>query len=334
MAVTLGGCGDWSTVDPTSAQAAVANAGVSKDLIVAAPPMISKENGGDVPITTASAKTSTVVSKGIAGADGTPSPAAPINDADTILSDMRRMNDLPLRNVDSTHGWATGPGQVEMGNGPRTVNTPGWWQALNPQWMNDVPMTRLQPWATQFEGVGNTASNARIQVRGLQAYVLSRATGDWQLTHEAQRFDGSFCPQGGDAAGCVSGTMARPEPTGGYSFKPMPGMSFHGQFGGRQSIDAADVQAVFVTFEARLVVDDANAIDDTATARYLMHVGADYYAGETSTETMPAVAISRAKLLTTQWQAFNMVTVDGVGVHNPGGGMSLAQFLANPPPLD
>jgi hypothetical protein len=251
-----------------------------------------------------------------------------------MIDDMRLMNDTALKNVNPVYGWAHGPGYVQMGNDPRGINTPSWWQSSNPSLVNGNYLTHLLPWAVMFEGVGNNAWNTRVQIRNLRAFVLSKSSGQWRQSHSADRLDGHYCPQDGNYYGCSTGLDERAEASGGASIKPQPGMNVHGWFGGRGAIDGPDVGAVVVTFESRLVLDDPQGPDDRASAKYLFHVGADYYPGDTQTVLMPSVAISRSKLISSDWKAFNMTTFSDVGSQEPGGGITQAQLRANPPPIN
>ena len=101
-------------------------------------------------------------------------------------------------------------------------------------------------------------------------------------------------------------------------------------------IDAADIDAVFVTVQARLVVDNPSLPDDRDAARLLFHVGADYYIDTNTNWTVPqpGVGVSRAKRVTNEWQAFSLATFSNVGIQEPGGGITEATFRAAPPPLE
>ena len=46
----------------------------------------------------------------------------------------------------------------------------------------------------------------------------------------------------------------------------------------------------------------------------------------------PGIGVSRAKLVSNDWQAFNFATIDA-GVQDPGGGLTEAELRSNPPPL-
>ena len=116
---------------------------------------------------------------------------------------------------------------------------------------------------------------------------------------------------------------------------------FHGWSSGFSRIDGPDIGAVFLTLQARLVKDKDSGTDDRDRAKYLIHVGGDYYP-ETSTRAsdlapayyFPGIGLSRAKLVNNNWQAFSFSTIN-VGVEDPGGAtLTEAELRANPPPLE
>ncbi|MEO6270105.1 MAG: hypothetical protein ABIP08_07360, partial [Lautropia sp.] len=79
---------------------------------------------------------------------------------DTMISDMRELNDHPLKDVNPVYGFSRGPGYVINGN-------------------NSGGSNFMLPWFVQFEGAGNGASNSRVQIRNLRVFVKSRSTGAW-----------------------------------------------------------------------------------------------------------------------------------------------------------
>jgi hypothetical protein len=295
----------------------------------------------------ASAQTSTArPAESQRAADGKPSDARPqtsrrpINTVDTIVSDMRRMNDMPLAGAPPGPGWATGPGHVTMGNRPRGSATPSYWQPTNRAFKSDDWWRVLLPWMVIFDGVGNGATNTRVEFRDLKAYYKSRKTGKWILISQGP-IDGANYPKH------LAGTRTVPpnqrtEPGGTVSVKPAGGdVAFHGWCCGAKPIDPPDVGAVHVTMQARLIVDDPGRPDDRDQAKYLVKVGADYYPTATTkiaefspTGYNPAVGMSRFKTITRDWQSISMTTID-VGVEDPrGGSITEAELRAAPPPLD
>jgi hypothetical protein len=267
--------------------------------------------------------------------------AGAVNSVETIVSDMRLKNDLPLAGAPKGPGWTTGPGHVVMGNDPRGTRTPSWWVPANGRFKSDAYWNVVFPWFVIFDGVGHEGTNTRVQIRGMKVWIKGRRSGDWRLAGASDRVDGAHYAkhlQGGD----IGKPDVRIEPDGSSAIRPPGGpATYHGWCCGPASIDGPDVAAVFVTLQARLVVDRRDRPDDRSTSRYLVQVGADYYpdaktqvAAFAPVAFNPGVGLSRFKLVTTQWQAFNFATID-VGVHDPGGAsITVAEFRRAPPPLD
>ena len=252
-----------------------------------------------------------------------------------MVSDMTKLNDLVLKGVNPMYGFARGPGYVIMGNDPRGTNTPDWYKASYP-WMNNGNYWNyLLPWFVQFEGEGNAATNTRIQMRYMKVFIKSRSSGTWYKVNKSDGVGGILCPQGSNYFHCPESGVLTVESPGTVSSLPVAAHNLHGWWGGRELITGNDIAAVVVTIQARLVVGDPGRGDDRAKAKYLIQVGADYYPTNGSAETvLPAVGISRAKLLTNDWQPFSMSTFSDVGKQEPGGGITAAQMRADPPPLD
>ena len=267
-------------------------------------------------------------------------PAAPatINTVDTIVNDMKLMNDTALAGIPSNYGWAKGPGYLMMGNTPRGTNTPSWWQVDNQRYKSSAWWNAILPWIVIFDGVGNQASNTRVQVRDMKIYMKSRKSGSWKLLDHSVGVSGENSPKSlqGDN---VTTPDSRTESDGSTSIRPPGGnLVFHG-WGSFSDIDGSDVAAIFMTLQARLVKDNASGKDDRGSAKYLIHVGGDYYPDRSTRVTdlgpayyFPGIGTSRSKLVSNDWQAFNFATID-VAKQDPGGALTEADFRANPPPL-
>lgn len=285
------------------------------------------------------AQASTTTTSTTPSTTSTTTPAAATsgqtNSVDTIVADMSRTNDATLKGVNPNYGWARGPGYNYMGNDPRWVNTPNWWKSSNPNYYTSGYWPFILPWLVMFEGDGNGSSNSRIQVRNLKLYIKSKSTGAWNLVSSANDFGGYACPQSSSYYACNGPQDMRAEADGGMSVRAIAGYNFHGWFGGRKAISGGDIAAVHVTMQARVIVNNAAQADDRSKAQYLMHVGADYYPIDGTAGTIvPAVAISRAKQLSTSWQSISMATLTDAGIQEPGGGISTSELRASPPPLD
>lgn len=262
-----------------------------------------------------------------------------VNSLDTIVNDMKLRNDLVLRGYESkTVGWYVGPGYVQMGNQARTSNTPQWFKDAYPHLINDNPLQAFLPWIVLFDGVGHAATNTRVHFRNMKAFYKSKRTGQWVSWGSSPGVSGYATPKVGLFGGTVPEDK-RVNSDGSVEIKPPadPNLAWHGWWSrGRVPIDAADIDAVFVTVQARLVVDNPSLPDDRSAARLLFHVGADYYIDTNTSWTVPqpGVGVSRAKQITNDWQAISLTTFSNVGVQEPGGGITETAFRSNPPPLD
>jgi hypothetical protein len=254
---------------------------------------------------------------------------------------MKLKNDAGLAGVPSNYGWATGPGHVVMGNDPRGTNTPSWWTVYNSYYKSGAYWNAVLPWFVVFDGVGNDATNTRVQMRNLNLYIKSKSAGTWRKITGSTGVGGELYPKTLQGSSVASPNL-RNESDGSTSVLPPSGnLVFHGWGGGITDVNGADVGALFITMQARLVKNNESGQDDRARAKYLVHVGGDYYP-DRSTRTSdlapayyyPGIGVSRAKLVTNDWQAFSFTTID-VGVEDPGGGvMTEAQLRAAPPPLE
>ncbi|MFT4101542.1 MAG: hypothetical protein QM674_11005 [Burkholderiaceae bacterium] len=262
-----------------------------------------------------------------------------INNADTIVNDMKLKNDMVLRGYeDKTSGWYVGPGYVMMGNDPRLTNTPSWWQASNPGRASSEYLRAVLPWVVIFDGVGSNASNTRVQIRNFRAYYKSKSSDQWVSLGSSAGASGAVYGKS-SLFGATTAENNRTNSDGSTEIKPPTDVNYawHGWWGkGRVTISPTDIAAMFVTLQARLVVDDPKQADDRASARYLVQIGADYYK-DTATSwsfVVPSAMTARSKLVTNDWQAFSATTFSNVGIQEPGGGITEAAFRAAPPPLE
>jgi hypothetical protein len=266
-----------------------------------------------------------------------------VNSVNEIVNDMALLNDLPLNGAPSGPGWARGPGVVVMGNNPRGSATPGYWQPSNGTYKGSTLWNGILPWMVLFDGQGNGASNTRVQMRNVKIYYRSRSNGSWQLIGSTTGVDGSLYSK--DLMNAYGSADIRAESDG---VSVMPGNNngfFHGWWtAGQKSIAAVagDIDAIFVTMQARLIIGPAG-YDDRSSARYLLQVGADYYpevgmpvtsSGPLGISWLPGVGVSRAKLITNEWRSFNMASIDAANQDVAGNAMSTAVFRSAPPPLD
>ena len=261
-----------------------------------------------------------------------------VNSVQEIINDMKLYNEGELAGVDKGNGWASGPGYVIMGNIPRGTNTPSYWRPANTHFKSSATWNAVIPWLVVFDGVGNGATNTRVQMRNIKLYMKRKSTNRWEVIIN-QPISGEDYPKSlqGDQ---TTRADIRYEADGSRSLKPNGrNRVFHG-WGSPINFDAWDLTALVTTVQARLVVDNPARPDDRSRAKFLIHVGADYYP-ETSTRVaatapayyFPGVGVSRAKYVRNEWRAFNFSTIDA-GKPEPGGSISTQELINNPPPLE
>lgn len=272
------------------------------------------------------------------GASNTGNQSGMVNSVQTIIDDMRLYNEGELAGVNKSMGWASGPGYVVMGNIPRGSNTPGYWNPSNTQFKTSATWNAVIPWLVVFDGVGNRATNTRVQIKPIKLYMKRKSNNRWELIVNAP-VSGEDYPKSLQGSDTTRPNLYN-NADGTRSLKPNGrDRVFHG-WGHVKGFDAWDLKALVVTTQARLIVDNPARADDRHLAKYLIHVGADYYpeAGTRVNETAPAyyfpgVGLSRAKYVQNNWRAFNFATIDA-GKPEPGGSIPTQELRDNPPPLE
>lgn len=273
--------------------------------------------------------------------------AAQINSVDAIVGDMTLENDAELDGIPNLM-WATGPrpAAVLMGADPRGCKMHSWWldkSEVRTDYKDCDLWTTFIQWFVVYEGVGNAGHNVRVETREPETYYLSKSSGKWTLL--GQHPGTSWFLAGKSNIIGIDGTVdERTSADGAVAIKVPVGSSHvhHGVWPlGRIDISdvVSDIEAIYSTVQARLVVDEPGEQDDRSRAILLMNSGADYYPNEGSTagDTFPPGAgTSRAKRITNDWQAFNFATISAARQDHFGAAASIATeaFRSNPPPLD
>lgn len=230
-----------------------------------------------------------------------------INSVETIINDMLLPHEGKPHGVPESYSWALAP-RIGMGNDPQSFHA-------------------MTAWGHMYEdSEGNLAKNTRVQIRNIRAYMLSKADGQWHLIQSSPLIKGAAYRE--DFAYNINiPADVRPEADGGISVKAGGGYNFHfWPSTGRIVINPEDIAGIFVTVQARLIVDDLAQADDRAKARYLLGVGGDYWRSQNAVwffwKTNKDIAIGRFKYATAVWQAFNMAT------------LSADELQHNPPPIE
>jgi hypothetical protein len=266
-----------------------------------------------------------------------------VNSVDTIVKDMSDLNDFRLKGYTNfSSGWYVGPGETHMGNNPDFNNSPTWSIFYNnPSYSGKVARAIL-PWLVVFDGVDHAASNVAVEMRNMRAYIKTRSSGTWNALGGPVKVGGTYygTPDSGGLPAQEEEVIAEYSTDTGTAIKVHgnTGYFWHGWWGaGRLTVDPYDIEALFVTVQARMVVADTSQVDDRAQAQVGLQVGADYYLDSTTVYAesyAPAVGIARTKNITNEWQSFSYTTLSDVGGQQPGGGITEAVLRAAPPPME
>jgi hypothetical protein len=224
----------------------------------------------------------------------------------TIIYDMTSPHEARIHGLPASFSWASGP-RVRMGN-------------------NSEGFKAMTAWGQLYESIrGNPATNSRVQIKNIKAYMLSKRDGKWHLLQSSKKIEGAAYRE--DFVGDVNKPAdIRYEPDGSVSVKTDQGYNFHFWCpNGRVSINPKDVGGIFTTVQGRLVTDNPQLPDDRPKASYLLSMGGDYWlnlnAKWDNWTTNGDIGIGKFKYVTNEWQTFNMIT------------LSPTKIRQNPPPI-
>ncbi|RRD46006.1 hypothetical protein [Tessaracoccus sp. OH4464_COT-324] len=259
---------------------------------------------------------------------------------DVMVKDMELKNDAVLG--DGSAGRMVGPGYVVMGNNPRGSNTPGYWKnnLVHGNYRSDKLWNAVVPWLTITPGPKNAATNTRVELSQIRMHVLTKA-GKW-VHVQTQSIDGAVYNHSLTGNPHIPRADIRFDGAKRVVLPPRNGLVFHG-WGKEMKWNTADIEAVHVAIDARLVRNNPKGPDDRSKAQYLLQIGGDYYpeVGVRVTDELmkmkdggsyfPGIGLSRAKTVKAEMQTFNFVTID-TAVQEPGGSISVDRLRKNPPP--
>jgi hypothetical protein len=225
----------------------------------------------------------------------------------TIKNDMILPHEGQLNGVPPQFDWSQHP-RIGWGNNP-----PSDWFAMI-------------PWGQVYRDTNPiTANNARIQIRNLQAWYLNSENTWVQWIFTSDIFGAHYLENYENDYNIPA--EIRQEETGGISIKFLEGYNFHfWSSNGRVTINPNNIHGVWVSVQARLILDDSQLVDDRNEANFLLGVGGDYWKNLTvdwdNFQSSGDIAIGRMKYLSKEWKSFNMHT------------LSCAQINDFPPPFN
>ncbi len=241
--------------------------------------------------------------------------------SDASSSLQRLIDDMRLPNEGQPHGVDADQPGMEWAYGPRLA------------YGNEPPLdwTNMRTWGQVYEEAqGSPAENVRFQIRNMQAWYLSKASGQWVQWEYSSNIEGAnYVEDFSEDQSRVADIRGESDQGGGISATLVPGYNFHFWIGeDRPYMDPADVAGVWVSIESRLIEDDPDRPYDLDQARLIFGAGADYWKSadaQFSGWENPSngdIGIGRLRFLSDQWQAFNMHT------------LTEEQLAENPPPFD
>jgi len=189
----------------------------------------------------------------------------------------------------------------------------------------------LVPGGLVYEEIGKSSSiNTRVQIRNVRGYVLDKSDNTWK------EFPVTGL-EGYNASGDLGGPPVNPtdvrQESEGISLKllsdSMDAFLFYTDRLDIQAIYQKDVfelaAHVFTTYEARLILDDEQGIDDRHLARFVAdgscHTWRRIDSGSSPLDSHD-LGFGRFKFVTKDWRFFNFIT-----------NLSLSELQQNPPPL-
>ncbi|MDO5066955.1 MAG: hypothetical protein Q4D96_06725 [Propionibacteriaceae bacterium] len=272
-----------------------------------------------------------------------------------MINDMTLPNDGTVAGqypyFGSGSGWAE-KARVVMGNIPKGSNAPDYWRdaVISGRYKYDTDWKALQPWIAIFTLSDNQATNTRVEVSSIRAYILSKKTNTWELFEDHPTTGGIF----NEEYHHVKGSQADERHNGGFTLVKPPVSSarqiYHSWGEPKALKDPSDIKAVHVRVFTRLVLDDPNGPDDRHLAKYALQVGGDYYPEVGSTvddadllmkgggKWFPGIGMSRAVQVTneqrlTSFTTLNVAVQEPGGSKNPSGSLNVDEFRKNPPPF-
>jgi PA14 domain len=237
-----------------------------------------------------------------------PSPSSTLSPA---FTDSSLPNEGAPSGVPSYYDWAQGP------TGGYGNNIPSGWNAFT-------------AWGQLYVAQGwnpPANSNTRVQITNLDSWYLSKSTGKWIQIQHASVVDGAaFVEDFANNASKPADVKDESKNGGGVSVTAGNGYNYHFWTDRTVIQDPNDIGGIYTRFQARLVLNDPNGLDDRSSARYIANDGADYWrsmdAGWSADwSTNGGVGGGRFKFVTADWQNFSMET------------LTPEQLLKNPPPV-
>lgn len=256
----------------------------------------------------------------------------PVNSLEVVIQDMTLSSDeAKPHGVPSSYSWYN-PVRYQRWDVP-TTRYPD--ESSSPHiWNSYTGWGQLYEAADQAGNNLNRATNTRVQLEGMKTFYLSRSDEKWHLLQSSQDVEGAAYRE--DFLGDVSIVPnVRKEADDSVSVVPGGGYNYHfWASNGRETFaNPLDIAGIFVTVKARLITNDLTQVDDRNQAKYVMNVGGDIWYNENvgwdNMKTNRDTGMGRFKLVTPEWQSFNMYSLEASNYLDAS-----ALIKNNPPPIN
>ena len=189
--------------------------------------------------------------------------------------------------VPSNYSWWAVP-VIQAGNNPGSA------------------FVNANPWGQVYESnLGNPYPGDKVEVRDLQAWVLSKATNTWSALYSTPpTIGGAEFPQNFQGSS-VGGNIDTKSDPGAIEVAPDPGRLFHFYPNvARATVNPTDINGVISVARVRL----ADQNEKNPCPGLIANVGFDYWAGPTS-GTVAGCGQGRFKIVKRDWRVLTFTTL-------------------------
>ncbi len=225
---------------------------------------------------------------------------------------MNGPHEGPLHNVPSYWSWGSHPEVDDPSDAKGYAAATAWGQVY-------ADADASQP----------AQGTVRVELKHMQLYVWSKSRRVWLSVQSTVQVGGAHYVENFASNGSI-GVDWQAEGDGGISASMVTGYNLHfWPATGRGAVNASDVGAVYVTYQARLIGPNAGS------ARYLANAGADWWLDASAGWPNNAqVGQGRFMYLSASWQAFDFYTGGAYGPAVLPPRWNDFGLVASNPPLD
>lgn len=216
--------------------------------------------------------------------------------------------------------WFTS-GFIDMGTRPNGDNTSDTWTPDNSSFKSAGFWNAVVPWVTIYPGATHSATNTRVEISNFKCLVYSISQKNWvDLTANDTKIPTSQNNYNFNLLTAIGSADSRVEASGNVSYKLNVSKNPIKFSLNPKRIYGEDVGGVFITCDAKLILDNGGGTDDRASAHLLVSVGADYRPSISNVdldfypEVSPKVCGSKFSLVTNTNKTFYSIPLTPPGI--------------------